>query len=334
MTVRALVVGAGAVGLPYGRHLQLGGAEVTFLIKPRHAAELEDGVTLYALNDRRRRTTPVRWRGYDLVTGAEEVARRRWDQVYLTVASPALRGPWLPELMEASGDATIVTLQPGIDDRALILAHLPEERLVQGLIMFYSYPAPMPGETRFPAPGMAYFFPPLVSAPFSGASSPRVEAVVDALDGGGFPARRHPDVSTLADFPNAVMMPYLVALEQAGWSFAELARSPWLATAARGSREALALLRSMRGPPPALLALATRPAVIRAALKAVPHALPFDVETYLRVHFTKVGDQTRAMMARYLELAEERHLHAPALAELCARIGAMPVPGQVQPTIK
>jgi hypothetical protein len=32
---------------------------------------------------------------------------------------------------------------------------------------------------------------------------------------------------------------------------------------------------------------------------------PFDVETYVRVHFTKVADQTHAIVARFVEMGRE-----------------------------
>lgn len=48
--MRTLVVGAGSVGQVFARHLSLGGAEVTFLVKEKHAAELRRGLTLYPLN--------------------------------------------------------------------------------------------------------------------------------------------------------------------------------------------------------------------------------------------------------------------------------------------
>ncbi len=327
MKRRALVVGAGAVGQPYGRHLQKGGTEVAFLVKPRHAEELRGGATLYPLNRLARRTTPVRWGDYQVLTSAEEVGRSRWDQVYLTISSTALHGPWLPELARHLGDATVIVLQPGLEDREVVERHVAGERIVQGLISLVSYPAPLPGETRFPEPGIAYWFPPLSPSPFSGPSA-RVDEVVEALDAGDFPATRHPDVSKLAGFPNALMMPYLVALEAAGWTFDGLRAGDHLGRASRASREAMAVVERKHGNRrPAALALAARPFVLRTGLSIGRLVVPFDLETYFRVHFTKVGDQTRAMMARYIELARHEGLPSQALEELCASLG--PLPGKV-----
>ena len=44
--------------------------------------------------------------------------------------------------------------------------------------------------------------------------------------------------------------------------------------------------------------------------------IPFDIEVYLAYHFTKVGDQTVAMIDAFHALAKEEDVEAPSLAEL------------------
>ena len=77
------------MGQVFARHLALGDAEVT--------------------------------EGAGVVTRPEEVAAQRWDQVYVTVSSAALRGPWFEALARSIGNATLVLLQPGpdVDARAV-----------------------------------------------------------------------------------------------------------------------------------------------------------------------------------------------------------------------
>ena len=321
--MRALVVGAGAVGQVYGYHLQLGGAEVWFLVKPKYADECRTGFTVYPLNDRRRRAEPRRFAAAGVVTSDDEVAAQTWDQVYLTVSSTALRGPWLPGLARASGQATVISLQPGIEDRQHVLQYVPDDRLVSGLISLISYAAPLPGETRFSEPGMAYWFPPLSPSPFSGPAA-RVEAVVAALRAGGMPAKRHPNVPGLAGFPSAVMMPYLVALEAGGWSFDRLGENA--PTAARAAREAMDIVaaRPEAGRRPPFIGLVSRPFVVRAGLWLGRRIIPLDLETYLREHFIKVGDQTRLMMSQYIDHARSRGLPSAALESLSNSVAALP----------
>jgi ketopantoate reductase len=313
---RALVVGAGAVGQVYGYHLARGGAQVSFLVKPEHAPELEAGLTLYPLNRAPwRRGTPIAWREYGVVTGAAAVAAERWDEVYLAMSSTALRrGDWFAALARVIGGATLVLLQPGPEDRRFVARHLTDEQIVEGIITLISYRAPLADETRFPRPGVAYWFPPFANSPMSGA---RRASVLSTLHAGGLPARAIADVGRVAAFPTALMMPLLAVLEQAGWSFSRLRAPDRLALAARAGQEALAVMARHRGQAaPRLLRLVARPLAVRLAMRLASWAMPFDVETYLRVHFTKVGDQTRDFLRTYLALGRSGGQRTDALALL------------------
>lgn len=318
-------MGAGAVGQVYGRHLQLGGAEVTLFVRDRYRAQVARGFDMYPLN-RRPRVAPVRFDGFAVVSDADEVFARRFDQVYLTVSSPALAGPWLAALIAAAGDATIVSLQPGLDDRArVIAAGGSDRRLVSGAISLISYAAPLPGEIRFPRPGTAYWFPPLVPSPLSGPLE-RTRAVVAALRAGRLPARRHADVPRALAFPSAVMMPYLVALERAGWSLRALAGGDAMALGERGARAALAAVAALqgRGRAPLLARVMAHPRVLRAGLWLAERVMPLPVEIYLREHFTKVHDQTIEMMASYIAAGARAGIDVTALEALVARVPPQP----------
>src|ERR1700678_139755 len=114
--MRVLIVGAGAVGQVYGHHLVRGGADVEFLVKPKYLAEVAHGFTLYHLPN----TEPD-----VLHAHATAAATGAYDAVILTVSSDALRaGDWLAELARATGNATVLVLQPGLDDRAYIEARV------------------------------------------------------------------------------------------------------------------------------------------------------------------------------------------------------------------
>jgi ketopantoate reductase len=314
--VRALVVGAGVVGQVYGYHLARGGARVSFLVKPAHAAELAGPLTLYPLNrPRRRRTQPVSFEGFSVLDDPAAVAGERWDQVYLAVSSTALRaGDWFERLARALDQATLALLQPGPGDRAFVRARLPEERIVQGVITLVGYRAPLPGETRFSRPGVAYWFPPLSPSPMSG---PRREPVLAALRAGGLPARRHRDIGGIASFPTALLMPLMAALEQAAWSFRALREPGRLELAAAAASEALRVMAHQGGrPAPWPLDLINRPLAVRLALALAPRLMPLDIEAYLRAHFTKVADQTRDFLRTYLALGRAAGLPTEALARL------------------
>ncbi len=319
--MRALVVGAGAVGQVFGRHLAEGGAEVTFLVKEKYADEARRGFPMYRLNKRH----PVleRFDGFGVITEAKDAAKSTWDQVYVTVSSTAIRsGTWLEELAQATGDATVVSLQPGLYDREFMQRFLGTERVVAGMISFISYHAPLPGETRFAEPGMAYWFPPLGPSPFSGADA-RVLPVVAALKAGGLPATRKSDVPRAAAFPSAILMPYLAALEAAGWSFTRARKDGHLREGGRAAAEAIAVTALVVGMKPSFMnRLAARPAVIRAVLRLAPIVIPLDFETYLQVHFTKVGDQTRLAIRTMIDSGKKAHVEVGMLEALESRLVA------------
>jgi len=317
---RVLVVGAGAVGQVYARHLQLGGAKVTLFVREKYRQAIERGFDLYALNGPRP-TEPQRFEGFSVVTRPDEEDALGFDQVYLTVSSPALGGAWLRELVAAAGDATIVALQPGKDEQEVLrAAGVPPERLVPGMITLISYAAPLPGETRFSHPGMAYWFPPMAPCRLSGPGE-RTEAVVRALRAGGLPARRYADVPSSVVFPSAILMPYLVALESAGWSLRALWRGGASALGARAAREALAVAATTTDRrPPLAMRVMSRPGVLRFALWAARRLMPLPFEIYLREHFTKVHAQTMEFMAGYIAKGKKSDLAVGALEQLIAAV--------------
>ncbi|MFO0632644.1 MAG: 2-dehydropantoate 2-reductase N-terminal domain-containing protein [Nannocystaceae bacterium] len=244
MSVRALVVGAGAVGQVFAHHLARGGAEVALLVKPAHAAALREGMTLYRL----RRSGPVRERlqGLRILTAPSQAADTRWDQVYSAVSSAALRpATWFAELARATGDATIVFLQPNIDDREIATAHADPERLVDGMIGFLAYHSPLPGvsDDRDRAggePGMAFWFPPASPSRLCGDDA-RAPAVIEVLRAGGLPASR------MAPSAFAAVTPFANAVLYASSprSRPRVGRSPrWVATRCSSCSAALRPSRS------------------------------------------------------------------------------------------
>lgn len=319
--MRVLIVGAGAVGQTYGYHLREGGAAVTFMVKERYAAEARAGYRLWRLRWGRK---PAERQLHDIgvVTRVEEVAAQTFDQVWLCVASTALRRPWLAELIGVIGDATIVALQPGLDDRALILQHADEARLVQGVITWIAYQAPLPDD-RVPGEGVAFWLPPMSACPFAGPEE-RARAVVDTLRAGGMRAKVQADAATRAAVLSAAMMPHLVALEVERWSLDRLARGALIDVAAGASREAMDVVASETGRKRPWWSSRVRPGLIRTLIRVARWVIPLPLQTYLAYHFTKVGAQTRLMVRAYIMKGRARGLATQHLERLAAE-GAFPV---------
>jgi len=314
--MRVLLVGAGAVGQSYGRHLQLGGCRVAFLVRERHEAALRRGVTMYPL-ERRDRRAPVRFDGFDVLTSPEAVGRGRFDQVWLCMSSTALKGPWFDALVPHLGGAAVLTLQPGLEDRAWVAERVGAERLLSGVITVIAYHAPLAGERG--EPGVAYWFPPLSPFPVSGPAH-LVQATLDALRLGGVEAVETEDTAAITAVGSATMNTYMVALEAAGWSLAALREGPLLPLGARAVRQAQSVAAAVAGCRVGAARALGWPRVARLALALAPRLVPFDLEVYLRAHFTKVGDQTRAGTRAFIQQGHSRGLPVDAIETLAVAL--------------
>lgn len=292
---------------------------MAFLVRPRAAAACEAGTTLYPLV-RRGEREPVTFKADSVFTSLEDVAKERWDQVWLCVPATALDEGWLLAIAGAVGEALVVALPPGLDSEPRIRRAFPGDRVVPGLIGIMSYQAPLPGE-EVPRPGIAYFFPPGSPTAFGG---PHAVAVAGALRAGGCPAVTKRDVATTSVFGSCVLMPVVAALEAAGWSFAELRRGPLLTLAAEASREAMGIASARLGVRAPLFGYLVRGWILGLVLALAPRLVPFELEAFLRHHFTKVGDQTRLLLGEYCRDGEARGLGTLALGSLANKLKALP----------
>jgi hypothetical protein len=305
---RVCIVGAGAVALVYARYLQSAGAEVSLLVKPQYRDFCRKGFQLHhfgyrgGIRDERLVISSI-------LTRVDEVAEGAFDQIWLTVASDALREPWLDELLAASGEAVLVLLQPDLDDRMLLLERVEAARLVQGLIGFLSFQSPLPRAPNLPE-GIGYALLPGAANVFDGS---RADDVVAVLRTGGMSARRQSDLPGRSAERSATTVPIIAGLEAAGWSIANLTAGPWLPLSLSASREALMVVSHSLGRPPKRVPPRL---VVSVALKLAPRVMPFDLEAYLEFHFTKVGPQTRLMLETWVRHARDAGLPASAMIEL------------------
>lgn len=314
--MQLLLVGAGAVGQVYGRHLAAAGHDVSFFVKPAHRAALEQGMPLHHLG--RLRTRSEVWKDYSLLSDVTEVAARRWDQIWLCTSSDALRTSLMQQLLAAVGQATLVCLQPGPEDAALVREQLPEPaQLVQGLITFISYQSPLPGKSG--PEGIAFYLPPFAPALFSGEKA-RVQPVVNALREGGMSARAVENLHAAAGGADGLLIPLVAALELHDWKLAGFAGSAEFALGSDAARETLDILAREQGARVGATKLVLQPLLSRSLLTLAPHALPLDLETYLQYHFSKVGVQTRQMLETYAAIGERHGLLVIRLHELRHRL--------------
>lgn len=313
--MNVLVIGAGAVGQVYGRHLQLGGAKVSFLVRPKHKGEHDDGFTMYPLHTKGE-YAPVVFKPDAILTSFDEVEGQVWDQVWVCVASTALVRPWVDEICAATGDATLVFFAAGMG--VVERLELPKERCVFGLISLMSYFAPLEGET-VAEPGVAYWFPPLSPTSFAGPQARR-DAAVGALKRGKCPAASREHVRESSAFGSALLIPHIIALEGAGWSYERFVREHWLADSIASTREAAGAAASHLGKPPPFAMRLVGAWTLRLLLAVLRAIAPLDLAKFFKVHFTKVRDQSKMQMAEYIRLGTKGGQPVTALSKLTEEV--------------
>jgi 2-dehydropantoate 2-reductase len=317
--MKVLVVGAGAVGAVYGWHLHRAGHEVHFFVKAKYAEAVSAGLTLHRLG--RRATQRQEWKGPRVVTDTAVVARERWDQVWLTLSSDALRGELASQLLAAVGAATVVCLQPDLEDAGYVRGRVgAPEQVVHGLINLVSYPSPLLGMDG--PDGVAYYLPAFSPTPFSGSPG-RVRGVVEALKAGGMSASAVANVAPVAAAATAVMQPLIAALEINQWRLATLPASQALRLGLAAMREALAVARRTTGARTGRFLPLTRPWIWRLLLPLFTRLLPLPLERYLHYHFSKVGVQTRLMLETYIRLGHQQGQDTRALQRLRKTLPAL-----------
>jgi hypothetical protein len=304
---KVALVGVGAVGQVYAHHLKRAGDELVFFLKPKYVAVAESGFLLHPVNGDR---TPVTLKASQIVTSPEELAQAGVDELWLCMSSTALKGDWLAPLLEAAGSAQVITLQPGLEDREHLLQFVPEERLVTGLISFMSWQAPLPGEQV--APGVRFWHPWTMKSVFSG---PGADDIVRRLRAGGCPAKVG-DARVEMALGSAMLQPIVGHLECVDWKMGRLSERGAEVAACQEQVMAIAagfLGVSTRMTPPGFL--------ISMAGTVVPAVVPVDIEAFFEWHFTKVGDQTRAMLGTWIAEGQARGLPVDRIQALASELG-------------
>ncbi|HEX5277944.1 MAG TPA: hypothetical protein VFW42_09775, partial [Fluviicoccus sp.] len=95
-----------------------------------------------------------------------------------------------------------------------------------------------------------------------------------------------------------------------------LPASPRLREGLQASREAMQAAAAETGGSTWALHPLVWPLTWRLALPLLKRVFPFDLQVYLRFHYSKVGVQTRLMLDSYIELGAARRLPVSSLQTL------------------
>lgn len=137
---QVLIVGAGALGTALGYHLQLGGAGVTFFVRPSRADGFPHSRRLYSYDDGELKA----YTGYEVCSTLEEVAAKRYAFVIFTLdgaATVSAEGTaLLREIADAirGSDAVLISCGVGLGLRDKIIAAtgLPQDRVLLGTLAY------------------------------------------------------------------------------------------------------------------------------------------------------------------------------------------------------
>ena len=177
--VRFLIIGAGALGGYYGGMLQEGGADVTFLVRPRRAAQLAERGLLIKTPDNKF-VAPVK-------TVLASALSGRYDVVFLACKAYDLDRAIVDFAPTLAPDGVVLPLLNGINHIAVLGDRFGAARVLGGVTLF-SVVRSAAGDITVPGHGDKQ----TLFGELTGEHSPRCEAIRDALAAGGV-------VSTISD---------------------------------------------------------------------------------------------------------------------------------------
>jgi ketopantoate reductase len=302
--MRALMVGAGAVGVVLTRALErTKGNDVTYLVRKGRRA----GLVRTRLVDARSGELTVRERpavveeGQPLPAVDTVILAVRGDQLDAAIAVAEGLPP----------SVRVATVTPGFDDLTTLRARLPGRATARIAPVFASW-----------AEGDAWklWQPPLAKTTVAwgegGTDADRAfaEELAAAFTAGGLPSKA--DAQGTPASAIAAGTPLLAAYELAGWDFDALARDRELRDlAARASKEAL------RAYAAGLLGRAIAAAApVGLAMRATT-AIPSEMKAMWRAHGPKIAGQTREMLDAVIARAERDNSPHASLDDLRRRLG-------------
>ena len=170
--MRFLIIGAGALGGYYGGMLQEGGADVTFLVRPRRAAQLaERGLVIKT--PEKRFLAPVKTVLADALGGP-------YDVVLLVCKAYDLDSAIVDFAPAVAPNGVVLPLLNGLNHIAVLGERLGAARVLGGVTLF-SVVRSAEGDISVPGHGHQQ----TLFGELNGEHSPRCEAIRTALAAGG-----------------------------------------------------------------------------------------------------------------------------------------------------
>jgi len=297
---KVLIVGLGPMGQTFAESLSMGGAALGFLDR---SSEREFralfGYTIYRLpgvvEPRHSILTPLQ-----IFEQHDAILLEDWDYILLALPCDQLSDELLTVLGAVPEGTRIVTLQPSLEARERIERVVGDKSLIvasPSLLAYYYIAQKSAGLM-----GVAYQLHPEAPSLFSGDGA---EELVAALNRGGLPARVSEESHARQLLNHAIALPYLSALELAGWSFKRLRGSGLLTLAKGAADEARSAYESIHGLTCSDERGLILPWLIDLALNGEAGALAFTPEEYFETHAMRLRAETQRLMRETIELAKQ-----------------------------
>jgi len=311
--MKVLIVGAGAVGQVYGYQLQKAGHHVTFYGRNLDSGLKQKGFILYPLNQSR--GNPVEFKNFAVAQRIEDLGRSQFDLIFLCFPSTGLYDAEFAKLAATFGDALVVVLQPGLKDQEYAKKLISSSSFVSGVITFIAFQTPLPGSKEHTIPGVAYWFPPGCKLVFSGQKM-LAERVIKLFERSEVQGKWVENTIADGAIPAAILSCFVKAVENENWSIDQFLASPNLIQVQTAMQEAIAIIcRHYRIKLPLMRHFLT-PWMFRMIIAFARWAMPFDLDVYLKFHYTKVAAQSQLDYESYLTLGAQYHLETTALKAL------------------
>jgi 2-dehydropantoate 2-reductase len=172
--VRLLVVGAGSVGGYFGARLAAAGRDVTFLVRPRRAAQIADGITIRTRSEDT--IVPVK----TLLAGQKSAP---FDAILLAVKAYQLEGAIDEIRAHVGADTMILPVLNGMKHMDTLRSQFGAEQVIGGLAQIVTS---LDEQGRIVDQGV---FHDLVYGEWGRARTSRIETLDRQLSGSGFNAR-------------------------------------------------------------------------------------------------------------------------------------------------
>ena len=136
-----LIVGAGALGMTIGYHLQLSGADISFLVRPGKVPSIQPPLMLYCYDDNELKA----FNDYHIYSSVNDIQKTNYDFALVTLDGASCQNEEGSELIRALGtalkdsDTKVMFNGVGAIDHCKKIIGLAEDRIMEGTMAILSY---------------------------------------------------------------------------------------------------------------------------------------------------------------------------------------------------